>query len=171
MSDNINIFPEKIVHSVDSRGKSYFSEIYTLDTWRDLGFIAIILLCIVIGLIAPALCVLLFIFYCIDAQNAPYKHSLFAIGFSIYYILDVVNHWFISLISAFFYSAVETGSCIILNMVFIIVHLILLTFGPNIFELSGRNKFVFLLICLGLSFVSYFFAMPLINDLFKIKLS
>lgn len=147
MNEN-NLFPEKIIKTRDSEGKSVFSEVYTFQSWGNLTILEWVFILIIGALVGPFFSLLLLVFYCLDAQKTPIIYNVMGILASIYIILDINFDWFLTFVMKLIFTPKELHQIMCLNASLLITHSLLLFIGDSLFDVSGKNKFwLFIYLC------------------------
>lgn len=171
MEDNVNILPEKIIRTKDRNGKSIWSEVYSLDSYSDLGFVGLIAILAVTLVIFPFFSSLCLLAYVIDMHldNRPIYYNLIGFIVSVYLLIDMHNRWLISLLMSVFSSAKELDIAKTLNITLALTHVLVLILGNVIYKLSGENKFISFL-CIGvLVLMSYLLSDSVYNFVISAK--
>ena len=170
MDKNLNILPEKIVRTTDSEGKSFFSEIYSIDAWGDIGFIGLIFILFIFAIFAPVFAALVLLFYCLGINGKAEGLNVIGVLTSAYVLFDLRKDWFISQLMTLFYDLKETQYVIYINAAMFLTHLIMLFIGNSFYNLTGRNKFISFVMILVVSLLSYYLAVFLIeNNIINVK--
>lgn len=163
MDKNLNILPEKIIRTTDIEGKSFFSEIYSIDAWGDLGFIGIIAVIGIVAMFAPVIAALILLFYCLNINGEAEGLNIIGLFASAYVLFDLHKQWFIAQLMTLFYDAKETQYVTYINAAMFLTHLIMLFVGNAFYNLTGRNKFISFVFILVVSLSSYYLASYLIG--------
>lgn len=149
------IFPEKIIRTTGEDGTSYTSRVYSLETWRNLGFLGVILMILLVALFGPIVPALFLLFYCIDIHRDPKLWNILAIGVAIYMLIDLHNGWILSIIMSPFYNAKELIYVTYVCGAMILANIVVLFFGPVFYSISHGKKFLSFLYVVGVSIICY----------------
>lgn len=169
MEDNMSIFPEKVVRTQGPNGKSVWSEVYSLDTFRDIGFIGLVLVLVVTAIIMPFFSALLLLAYITDLHlfHKPIHFNIIGFIISVYLLIDMYNGWILSTLISIFSPAAEQPIIRDLNVATALTHLCLFFLGGTIYKIVGESKFLATVIFLALGFGLYMIS----ADVYQLVLS
>ena len=155
-----SIFPEKTIRTTGNDGTKYTSQVYSFEGWGTLSFYSMIFMIIFTGILAPFVSVIFLLLFAIymNVEPIPNSHNVFGILGSIYMMIDIYNHWFLSFILRIFFDVELITQTICFNMALIITHLVLLLLGSDFYGLCGRSKFIGFIVIGIMVYFSYQFS-------------
>lgn len=153
----MSIFPEKVVRTRGTSDGGFFSEIYSLDSWVNLGLLGfcIALLFFIVG--APIISSVLVLLFCVDIDQYEKPHSLNIVGIllSVYLLIDIYKGWVMSFLFSFIFDSQDIEKIIYINCASIFTNLFVLIFADTIFNLSGKSNFISFIYISAILFISY----------------
>jgi hypothetical protein len=153
----MSIFPEKIVRSSGSDGTSFISEIYSLESWAEMGFWGIAFMVFFGTFISPFIAPIFLLFYCIEANKNPIGLNVIGIFLPMYLLIDMHKGWLISILMIPLFSHEEIQFIKYVSAASILMHILILLFGQLVYNLCGKSRIIFfVLIC-----IASFFAYPI----------
>lgn len=155
MNDINNIFPDEIVRTRGSDGTSYTSNVYSFETWKNLGFISILLILLTIAILGPVISVVFLILYAISIDKRPIILPIIGLLISAYILVDMSNGWILSRMMSPFFNPQERLYMLYLNGGLVITNIILTLIGYEFYVISAGNKLLSFLYIAGITLVSY----------------
>lgn len=151
----MSIFPEKVVRTRGSDGTSFISEIYSLDSWAEMGFWGIAFMIFFGTFISPFIGPLCLLMYCFEANSKPIGLNMIGILFPLYLLIDIHNGWIISIIMISLFKKEEIPIIEYVSATSILLHICLLLWGNLMFNILGKNRIIFFLILSVFSLLAY----------------
>jgi hypothetical protein len=141
---NTNIFPEKVVRTRSTGDGGFFSEIYSLETWANLGILGFCIALFFLTAISPLISSLLALLFCldIDSDDKPIQLNIIGIILSVYLLVDINKEWVMSFLYNFVFNPQEFQNVIHINCASIFTNVLLLIFPNLIYNLAFKNKFI-----------------------------
>ncbi len=134
MSDNFNIWPDHVIQTRNADGTSTKSDMYSLDAYRNLGFLGVIGVVILLALFSPIVGAFCLILYCVDISRNPIGLNVISLLASLYFLIDLHNGWLISQLVLLHYDLTDMPAFIYLNGGVILANIFLLLFGFSIYS-------------------------------------
>ena len=93
MSNDLNIFPERIIETKSDGNGGAISSVYTLEAWSNLNIINFLWFMAAAVLFSPLVSGLFLLLYCLFITNKPIPNSynLFGVIASVYFLVDFYN--------------------------------------------------------------------------------
>lgn len=168
----MSVLPEKIIRTRGEDGKSYTSEIFSLDNWLNLNISTILLIPAILIFIVfiPAISAFMLLIFCfkIDRDPKPVGYCISGLLVSLYLILDIHKGMIVSTIVAFFYNATETHYVIYFNGATLLSNFIVLLFSNTLYTMSGKSNFISFIYIALVTFFSYMISCFVFNHIIKI---
>lgn len=151
----MSIFPEKIVKTRGSDGTSFISEIYSLESWAEMGFWGISFMIFFGTFLSPFIGPLFILFYCIEANRTPLALNVIGIFLPLYLLIDIHHGWLVSILMIPLFTHEQISLITYASATSILMHSVLLLIGDKLFNLCGKNRLIlFIVICVA-TFIAY----------------
>jgi hypothetical protein len=154
---NSNIFPEKVVRTRGTGDGGFFSEVYSLESWANLGLLGACIALFFLTAISPLISSFLALLFCIDIDQdeKPIQLNLIGILLSAYLLFDIYKGWVMSFLFNFIFNAEEVQNIIHINCASIFTNVLLLIFPNFVYYMAFNNRFLSF-ICVAITlFVTY----------------
>lgn len=152
----MKFFPEKVVKTKTADGKTIVSEIYSLEAYRNNGFLYVIFIMVATGLLAPVISPILLLVYCSEADRRSISLNIVGILVPIYLLIDFNKGWIISALVSLFFKEKELTFVILLNMAMILSHVCCVAGAKVLLHITKGDKLGFTAFIIGLSVLFYF---------------
>ncbi len=151
----MSIFPEKIVQTTGSDGTSFISQIYSLESWAEMGFWGIAFMTFFGTFLSPFIGPLFLLFYCIEANNTPIGLNVIGIFLPLYLLIDISKGWLISILMIPLFTPEQILLIQYISATSILMHILILLFGQLVFTLCGKSKIILFIIMAATTVLAY----------------
>lgn len=164
----MNFLPEKVARTRSYSNGTSITEIFSIDTWANLGMFEIIFFLFFIALFFPIISFFILMGYIIDMEYNKSEFNVYGILLSVYLIIDTKKEWILNIIHSNFFDKDEIKLMVDANGAVILTHLTLLIFGDAIFLLAAKSRLIaFVYIAIG-TFFYYLLSGFIFSHLIKV---
>jgi len=144
---SLNIGPEKIVRTRKGSDGDYHSEIYSFENWLNGGCFALVLIFAISIAIAPVAGLIFLVIYCLN-KDEDWFSPIVPLITSIYLLIDIKKGWIASDLMSIFYGAKGLTFALKNSITTIIVSLLNVFFGNQLYAFSNESNSLFLFLTL-----------------------
>jgi hypothetical protein len=151
----MSIFPERFVRTRNSDGSTSNSEIYTLESWSNLGCLGVTIVLFVLALIGPFLPAVILLYYSYKIIYDSFFLPIVSFFVASYFLYDIHKKWIINDLICTIYSVDFLNDVKAIAISSIIISIAYIFWNNLFYKICFSNRFFFFIFTFSVLILTY----------------